>query len=215
MKAKIAVATVSGRAYYLLINELKRKNVPFLSLMPDEAVPIDVRAVITTSSERARVSHENVLEYSVDRDPAEVVDEAIRIVKGKRVYENLVVGIDPGQNFGVAVLGDGNVLETKECSSLSSTVNSLKEALSRIPANHVTVRVGNGAPSLTRELLDELDIVLPNNVMVESVREEGTSKFEGGGSHRRGKRDVSSAIKIGQRQGKTLQRRKRTDDKRS
>lgn len=215
MKAKIAVATVSGKAYYLLINELKRKNAPFLSLIPDDNVPIDVKVVITTKSERARIKHETVLEYSVDRDPAEIVDEAIRMITGKRIYENLVVGIDPGQTFGVAVLGDGNILETKECTSLTSTVNSLKDALNRIPANHVTARVGNGAPLLMRELLDELDSALPDNVIVESVKEDGTSKLTGGDSRRRGKRDVSSAIKIGQRQGKTVQRRKGTDDKRS
>jgi len=211
MKAKIAVVTVSGKAYYLLVNELKNRSTPFLSLTPDDTIPLDVKVVITTRKERSKITHENVLEYEENRNPAEVVDEAIRVVKGKRIYETLVVGIDPGQNFGIAVFGDGSILETQNCTSVSETVNIIKDVLSRTPANQVTIRIGNGAPAYTEELLRNLDDVLPENAVVESVEEGGTSRSTGEDSHRRGKRDVSSAIKIGQRKGKRLLRGK-TDD---
>jgi hypothetical protein len=211
MKAKIAVATVSGKAYYLLVNELKKKNASFLSLTLDDPVPLDVKVVITTKNERSKVKYEKVLEYEVDGNAADIVDEAIRIVKGKRVYDYLVVGVDPGQTFGVAVIGDGSILETMECSSTDGTVNSIRDALERIPANHVTVRIGDGAPTLTEELLQRLTGTLRDNVTIESVEEEGTSRLLGENSHRRGKRDISSAIKIGQRQGKAISRRKDND----
>ena len=209
MKAKIAVATVSGKAYYLLVNELKRRNISFLSLTPNDSIPIDVKVVITTKKERPKITHQNVLEYDEDKNPTEVVEEAIRIIKGKKIYERLVVGIDPGQNFGVAVLGDGNILETKNCTSLSETINTVKGFVNRIPAAHATIRIGNGAPSYAEELWHYLNEVLPGNVVIESVREEGTSQSLGETSHRRGKRDVSSAIKIGQRQGQVFPRRKK------
>jgi hypothetical protein len=211
MKAKIAVATVSGKAYYLLVNELKKKKVSFLSLTPSDDIPLDVKVVITTKKERSEVTHENVLTYEEDENPAEVVNEAIRMVKGKKSYERLVIGVDPGKNFGVAVLGDGKVLETKSCISLSETVDTIKEVLSRIPATHTIVRIGNGAPSYAEGLWHHLNNALPANAVIESVREEGTSKLLSENSHRRGIRDVSSAIKIGQRQGKVLPRRKSDD----
>lgn len=211
MKARIAIATVSGKAYYLLVNELKSKNTSFLSLTLNDPIPLDVKVVITTKDERPRIEHENVLEYEAEKSPAEVVDEAIRIVKGKKVYDSLVVGIDPGQTFGVAVIGDGNVLETEECSSLDSTVNSVRDALSRIPANRATVRIGDGAPVLTAELMRTLNAAVPEDVAIESVKEEGTSRLFAEDSHRRGKRDISSAIKIGQRQGEGISRRKNDD----
>jgi len=211
MKAKIAVATVSGKAYYLIVNELKKKNVSFLSLKPNDDIPLDVKAVITTKKERSKITHQNVLEYEETKKLAEIVDEAIRIAKGKRMYERLVVGVDPGQNFGVAVLGDGNILETKDCTSASETVNTIKNVLSRTPANHIAIRIGNGAPSYTEELLRNLDDAIPLNIVIESVGEEGTSQCLGETAHRRGKRDVGSAIKIAQRQGKILPRRKNDD----
>ena len=213
MKAKIAVATVSGKAYYLLVNELRKRNASFLSLTPDDVIPIDVKAVITTKNERARIRHESVLEYELGRNPVDIVEEAIRIIKGTRVYETLVVGVDPGQNFGVAVLGDGRILETRICTSIGGTVNSIMDILSRTPANHTIMRIGDGAPLLTRELVRKLDDALPTDALVESVEEEGTSKLLSENSHRRGKRDVSSAIKIGQRQGIAVLRGKKDDQR--
>lgn len=209
MKAKVALATVSGKAYYLLVNELKRKNMAFLSLVPNDSVPIDIRVVITTKKESSKITHQNVLEYDEEENPEEIVSEAIRLIRGKRTYERLVVGVDPGRNFGVAFLGDGNILETKNCTSVSETAKTIKDILGRTPANDTTVRVGNGAPSYAEELLRRLDDALPEDVDFESVREEGTSKSLGETSHTRGRRDVSSAIKIGQRQGQILSRERR------
>lgn len=209
MKAKIAVATVSGKVYYLLVNELKKRNVSFLSLTPNDTVPIDVKVVITTKKEHPKITHVNVLEYEEGKNPVEIVDEAIRTVKGKRTYERLIIGVDPGQNFGVAVLGDGNMVETKNCTSLNETANTIKDVLSRTPATHTTIRIGNGAPSYAEELWLRLNEVILGNVVIESVREEGTSQSLGETSNRRGKRDISSAIKIAQRQGRVLPRRKK------
>jgi len=211
MKAKIAVTTVSGKAYYLLVNELKQRNISFLSLTPDDTVPVDVKVVITTKRERPKIAHEKVLEYNENENPAVIVDEAIRMVKGKTTYERLVLGVDPGQNFGIAVLEDGKVIETKDCTSLTETVNAIKDILSRTPATHTTIRIGNGVPSYTEELWRHLNDVLPTEIVIESVREEGTSRPIGEASHRRGKRDVSSAIKIAQRQGCVMMRRKTND----
>ena len=208
MKAKIAVVTVSGKAYYFLVNELKKKKALFLSLTPADSIPIDVKVVITTKRERSKITHQNVLEYVEGSNPVGIVDEAVRITKGKKEYERLVVGVDPGLNFGVAVTGDGGLLEAKNCTSPDETVDAINDVLGRIPATHTIIRIGNGAPSYAEELWKYLDKVLPSNVIVESVREEGTSRPLGKTSNRRGKRDVSSAIRIGQRQGRVLPRRK-------
>lgn len=204
---KIAVVTLSGKAYYLIVNELKKRGVSFLSLTLNDKIPIDIKAVITTRKEKSRVSHQNTLEYAEDGNPAEIVEEAIRLIKGKGTYESLIIGIDPGSNFGVAVLGDRSLIETKNCVSVIETANAIINILDRVPASHRTIRVGNGAPLITEELLRRLNS-LQKDVKFEIVSEEGTSRTLGEGSHRRGKRDIISAIKIAQRQGRNLPRSK-------
>ncbi|MCW3980039.1 MAG: hypothetical protein NWF11_01020 [Candidatus Bathyarchaeota archaeon] len=206
MKARIAVATVSGKAYYLLVTELRNRNVSFLSLTPGETIPIDIKAVITTKKEHSQIRHRSVLDYRTDEDPSLIVDQAIRMARGKTSYERIVVGVDPGQNFGVAVLEDRNILEAKSCLTLDETVDTIRNALMRMPARQTIVRIGNGDPSPAQELWQRLDRVLPRNVVIESVGEEGTSQSKSGTPHRRGKRDVTSAIIIGHRQGQVLTR---------
>jgi len=208
MKAKIAVATVSGKAYYLLVNELKNRGIDFLSLTPQESVPIDIEVVITTAAERHFIKHPRVLVYTNEANPAEVVNEAFRMLQGKKSLETIVVGVDPGKTFGLAVLSDGNVLETATCSSIEETVNTIVNALAKLQAVAHIVKVGNGAPSIAAELLSLLDETLPKNVVIEVVSEAGTSRFVGETLHKRGLRDALSAVKIAERRGQPYQRGK-------
>jgi len=208
MKAKIAVATVSGRAYYILVNELKKRGITFLSLRPWDSIPFDVKVVLTTEKEQGSVKHPNIVILKNESDSVVVVDEAIRIAQGKKDYDKIVIGVDPGENFGVAFLGDGNVIETFLCPSLEETLKMILESLGRIRASAKVVRVGNGAPNYAKELLSLLDAYLPKDAAIEIVSEAGTSHFVNNTVHRRGLRDMMSAKVIAGRQGQVYPRRK-------
>jgi len=207
MKAEIALATVSGKAYYKLVSELKRRNLPFLSLKPMDAIPLDIKVAITTERERQLITHPSVLIFEEEKDPAEVVNEAIRLVQGKSSYEKLVIGVDPGRTYGVAIIGDGRVLETVNCLSMKETMNVILKALERLPATLNQVKIGNGAPTYTEELLHALDEALPKETAIEIVCEAGTSHLTRGMAHRMGMKDAVSAIKIAERKGRAFQRR--------
>ena len=208
MKAKIAVATVSGRAYYILVNELKKRGIAFLSLRPWDSIPLDVKVVLTTEKEQASIKHPNIVILKKESDSTMIVDEAIRIVQGKKDYDKVVIGVDPGETFGVAILGDGNVLETFYCSSLEETLKVILENLERIRSSVKLVKIGDGAPTHTKELLRLLDEHLPKDVAIEIVSEAGTSHFIKDTIHRRGLRDMMSAKMIAGRQGQVYPRRK-------
>jgi len=207
MREEIAVATVSGKAYYLLVKELKERRLPFLSLKPQDSIPLDVKVVITTEKERHLVAHPSVLVFKEETDPAKVVNEALRIVQGKQKYERMVIGIDPGETFGVAILSDGRVLETLNCPSLKETVDTVLKMLRDTPAILKVVKIGNGAPHHMKELLHSLDDILPKETVMAVVPEAGTSQLTGGTTHRREMRNAMSAVKIAKRQGKTFLRK--------
>ncbi|MEM2936142.1 MAG: hypothetical protein QW231_03075 [Candidatus Bathyarchaeia archaeon] len=206
MREEIAVATVSGKAYYLLVRELKERHLPFLSLRPQDTIPLDIKVIITTEKERHLVDHPSVLVFEVEADPSKVVNEALRIVQGKQKYEKMVIGIDPGETFGVAILSDGRVSETLNCPSLKETVNIVLKALRETPAILKVVKIGNGAPRYMKELLYTLDDVLPKETIIQVVREAGTSQLTREIKHRREMRNVVSAVKIAKREGKTFPR---------
>ncbi len=208
MKVKIAVATVSGKAYFQLVSELKARGLPFLSLTPYDTIPAKIKAVITTENERSYINHPNILVFQENADPAAIVNEAIRSIEGKRNQETITIGVDPGKTLGMAVLSNGNVLETMIHSSVEQTVTAILDALNKNPATTYIVKVGDGAPEYTRTLLSQLDRTLPKDVAIEIVSEAGTSHFSKETVHRRGLRDAMSAVKIAERRGQPFQRGK-------
>lgn len=214
MKAKIAVATVSGKAYYLIVNELKKKNAPFLSLTPNDQIPIEVKVVITTEEEQPLIKHEKVLTFREGKEPEALVNQALRVVQGKECYKKIVVGVDPGEVFGLAVLADGKVAETGNCFSVEETLDKIRSILKNFksdPTPSISVKIGDGVPEYKDELLQALDKILPSNVVLQSVQEAGTNRYTSETKHRRGLRDIVSAVKIAGRNGHTFTRRK-TDE---
>jgi len=211
MKAKIAVATVSGKAYYLIVSELKRKNTPFLSLTPNDPIPMEIKVVITTEGERHLINHEKILVYQDDMEPEALINEALQILQGKEYYEKIVIGVDPGEVFGLAVLADGKVIETGNCFSVEETLDKIKNVLRNLGKTSITsvlVKVGDGVPVYKERLLRVLDNALPTNVTLESVSEVGTDRYLSETKHRRGLRDIISAIRIAGRNGHPFPRRK-------
>jgi transcriptional accessory protein Tex/SPT6 len=209
MKAKVAVATVSGKAYFLIVNKLKERNIPFISLVPGETVPTEVKAVITTEQEKHRISHEKVLVYDSETEPDALANEMMKILQGKEAYEKIVIGVDPGEVFGLAVVADGKVNETGNFFSIQEVLNKTKNTIKNVDfsSTAVIIKIGNGVPAY-KELLQTLDAALPSEVALEVVSEAGTSRTINENKHRRGLRDIASAISIAGRIGHVYPRRK-------
>ncbi|TRO45888.1 hypothetical protein E2P65_06740 [Candidatus Bathyarchaeota archaeon] len=212
MKTKIAVATVNGKAYYKLVNELQRKRLPFFSIKPWDPVPLDVKVVLTTKEEEGQISHPKILSFKTESDPESVIDEAILIIQGKQNYQKIVVGVDPGKCCGIALLADNKVIETLTTSSIETATNLIVDKLKRFQAETRLVRVGDGTPEYTKTLLVLLDAQLPEDVMIQVVVEVGTSRLANKSLNRRVLRDTVSAIRIAGRNGRIFLRRKPSED---
>ena len=54
-----------------------------------------------------------------------MVNEVKRILQGKEAYEKILIGIDPGEAIGLAVIADGKVIEEGNCFSTQEVINSI------------------------------------------------------------------------------------------
>ena len=199
MRSKIAVATVSGRAYYWLVNELNKRRIPFLSLIPGENIPPSIKVVITTKDEKERIDHPYVLIYDPEENPSIIIDEALRIIKNKKVYEEVVVGVDPGKTFGVAVLGDGEILEKKEQLSLEMAIDLILTTINRHPARTYRIKIGDGVPELAEEIASRLELSIPKNAILEIVSEKSTSNVKVKGLRKKIS-DADAAVNIARKE---------------
>jgi hypothetical protein len=209
MKAEVAVATVSGKAYFLIVNKLKERNIAFISLIPGEPVPTEVKVVITTYQEKHRINHEKILVYDGKTDSDTVANEVMKILQGKEVYEKIVIGIDPGEVLGLAVIADGKVIETENCFSIQEVLNKIRNTIKNVDfsSTAVSIKIGKGVPTY-KDLLEAFDLALPLEVVLEVVSEAGTNRALNDNKHRRGLRDIASAIRIAGRVGYIYSRRK-------
>jgi hypothetical protein len=210
MKEKVAVATVQGKAYFLIINALREQNIPFISVVPGEPVPSRVKLMITTEKEKSKVGFEKALIFQGESELENLISEIKALLLGKEAFEKIVIGIDPGEAIGVAVLADGKVIEEANCYSSHEMVNSILKVLRTVnfSITEVVVKIGNGVP-VYRKLLKDLDDTLPPQVMLEVVGEAGTNLPIN--DHRRSRkiRHISSAIRIAGRIGHVYVRREK------
>ena len=180
---------------------------PFLATEPGKTIPLNIEVAITTELEKNRVRCSKVLIYDWRTDPSVVIDETLQIIQGKRRYDNLFIGIDPGKNLGIAVLGDGVVLETKIMLSEEEVAMECLRIMERLKGEKKVVKIGNGAKRYRSKLLRILDEKLPPKIGIELVEERGTTKnirmYNSTNST-----DASSAINISMRNGYQLIRGK-------
>jgi hypothetical protein len=209
MKERVAIATVQGKVYFLIVNELREQNIPFVSLVPGEPVSDSVRLVITTEQEKNLVKHEKILVFHGEGELDNLISEVKRILLGKEAFEKIVIGIDPGEATGLAVVADGKVIEEGNCYSTQEVINTITKTIKNVNFSQtaVSVKIGNGVP-VYKELLEALDQALPLQVALEVVGEAGTNKPLKENGHSRGIRHISSAIRIAGRTGHIVSRRK-------
>jgi hypothetical protein len=209
VKEKVAIATVKGKAYFLIVNELREKHIPFVSLIPGDPLPSEVKVVITTERESRLLKHERILIFHDESELDTLVNEVKRILQGKEAYEKIIVGIDPGEAIGLAVIADGRVIEEGNCFSTLELINSIIKTVRNVnfSVTSVSVKIGNGVP-VHKEILENLDDALPRQVTLEVVSEAGTNRPLNENKRSRKIRHISSAIHIAARTGYIVPRRK-------
>jgi hypothetical protein len=209
MREKVAVATVQGKPYFLVVNQLREQNIPFISILPGQPLPVKVKLVITTQQEKQAVNHEKIIVYNGEADLDDIVSEVKKTLLGKEAYEKIVVGLDPGDATGLAIIADGKVIDENNCFSPREIIVNIQKAIRNVNYNQtsVKVKIGNGV-SIYRELLEDLDDALPLEVKLEVVNEFGTNRPLKDNKRSRKIRHISSAIRIAGRSGCIIERRK-------
>jgi len=188
MRKVLGVLTEDFRLYHDLVAALKARDIPFVSLSFARRVPETVGAVLTSPAEAPKVRSRHVV--AVD-EIDESVAKALQLLKGKSEWRELLVGVDPGREPGVAIIGDGDVIDTRIAASPEAVAFHVRQAVRTFPARDVRVRVGHGDPTNRNRILNALG---REPVRVEIVDEAGTT-------HRTPQPDVDAAIVIARTPG--------------
>lgn len=189
----IVVATRDFEVYHGVVAELRDRDATFTTIEPGEALPDRATVAVTGPADPAPVDADRVVVADPD-DPRAAVEDAVR---GHRDRGRRVVGVDPGDRPGVAVLEAGEVVAAFQV-PLADAVDVVRRELNGVP--DPVVRIGDGARLAGARLIDGL-----GDVRVELVDETGTTPHVGPGA--RGAGDVLAAANIAAREGEPLEAR--------
>ena len=89
MIEKVAVATVQGKTYFLIVNKLREQNIPFISLVPGESVPPKIMVVITSDQEKHLINYQKILVLGGEEELDCLIEHAKVLLLGKEAYKKL------------------------------------------------------------------------------------------------------------------------------
>ncbi|WP_455392516.1 hypothetical protein [[Eubacterium] cellulosolvens] len=165
----IGVMTEDFSIYYDLVKVLKERKIPFISLSPDDAIPANVGVIFTTNEEQSKIWYEPKLAVTEGDDISLMIDKALKIMEGKERFGKLIIGIDPGKRPGLAVLGDGDVLEVYQVDAPEKVVSIIKRVLRTYPDQEALIRIGDGAPTHRNRIINGLfNLGVPMEMVDES-----------------------------------------------
>ncbi|HYT00091.1 MAG TPA: hypothetical protein VEO20_05440 [Thermoplasmata archaeon] len=191
MRRVLGILTEDFRLYHDLVAALKARDVPFASLSFARRIPESVGAILTSIAEAPKVRFPHVV--PVDDIDASVA-KALQLLKGKTEWRELRIGVDPGREPGIAIVGDGEVIDTRVAASPEAVAFHIHQAVRTFPAKDVRVRVGHGDPTNRNRILNAL---ARDGLRVEIVDEAGTT-------HRSPQPDVDAAIDIARTPGQRV-----------
>ena len=110
----------------------------------------------------------------------------MKIIQGKKRFRSLIIGIDPGKRPGIAVLGDGEILNVYQPATPEDVVKIVKQVKRTYPDQDLLIRIGHGAPTQRNRIINAL---FNFDMAMELVDESHTT-------HKTPQPDIKAAIDI-------------------
>jgi hypothetical protein len=190
----IVVATADFELYHEVVTALRERGVDFTTVEPGEDLPEGTTALVRGVDDEGAVPGEAdvAVVEAEPGDPRAAVDAVAATLRDGE--GRTVVGVDPGDRPGVAVL-EGDTVTAAFQVPAERVADVVREEVA--DAVDPLVRVGDGARLVGARLLEDL-----SEVPVELVDESGTTPYLGTGA--RGMGDVLAAVNIARREGERI-----------
>ncbi len=172
---RIAIQTSDMRFYYKILNLLQGTILKTKFFSSDQTIPPNKFDLIISKSDYK----ESSLDYSILRLKEEdlnydLVLKILGIIARKKEpkFKQLIIGVDPGENIGLAAICDGMVLAAKT-SNLKNLSKDINRYLVTFPSEKIIFRVGDQPPSVSNIIFNKLLSIygISDTVNIEIVEE--------------------------------------------
>lgn len=186
----IGVFTKDFSLYYDLIKTLKKRNIPYVSLSSIDHIPSKIGVILTSNNELHDIKSQKVIAADAYDTVDHAVDLALQMLIGKDLYSKVFIGIDPGDQPGIAVVGDDILLQKMNVDTPEKVVTLVKRIQREYPAIETLIRIGHGSVLTRNRIINSL---IPLEIPIEIVDETKTTPSQ---QIRRHERDGEAAAVI-------------------
>jgi len=196
----IGVYTKNFSLYHDLLEVLKRRKIPYVSLLSITNIPHRIGVILTSHNELHDLKSQNGVAADVYDSIDHAVDVALQMLTGKEMYSKVFIGVDPGEKPGIAIVGDDILLQKTHVISPEKVVTIVKRFLREYPAIECLIRVGHGSIITRNRIINSL---IPLELPIEIVDESRTTSSQ---QTKRSERDSEAAASIALLKGGKVQR---------
>lgn len=191
----IVVATADFELYHDAVSELRDRGVEFTTVQPGAELPAEASVLLTGVDDEIAVPGDVEVVRGRAENARAAVEEVIAALRGEE--GRTIVGIDPGEQPGIAVLAGEMVVATFQVppDQVAAVVHE-----ETAEASDPLVRIGDGARLIGARIIDDID-----DVPIELVDETGTTPYLGTGV--RGIGDILAAVNIARMEGEPIDTR--------
>jgi len=191
----LGILTADFSVYYDLVLVMRTRGVPFETLAPGQPIPSNVGVLVTTAAEAPVDADVPIVTF---REAEATIAAAMRLLQSPGPFRTCIIGIDPGERPGIAVLADGRVLELVHARSPESVQQVLRDIVAGVPAERFLIRIGNGAPTFRDRILQTIGDI---DATLELVDERRSTPAD---YHGAAERDTGAATNIALMPGQPL-----------
>jgi hypothetical protein len=169
---KIGIYTNNFSLYHDLIEILKKRKIPYKSLSSKKNIPNKIGVIITSHNEIHGINYNKIITADTYDNLDQVIDNAIQLLIGKEYYSRVIIGIDPGEKPGIALIADDILLKKTNVISPEAILKNIKRYLIEYPSLDNLIRIGNGSIIYRNRIINKL---INLKIPIEIVDEKKTT----------------------------------------
>ena len=174
----VTIATQNFRFLYNLKEILSDiKEIKTNHILPSEPVPKDSDVIITTEIEKNLIANSKNVFIPKTFNVYYLYSNICLIKNEKEAFEDIIIGIDPGETSGIAVIANKTIiLRAAEFYNTTDIIREIISVFFNIETENFVIKIGSGGGETKLEIIKKLDKVFHGKIPIRIIKEDFTSK---------------------------------------
>ena len=136
---RVGIFTLDFKFYHDIITDLRKWKIPFTSLESMSDIPRDVSVILSSEKD------ERFWDKQINaRDSTYGIRNSLPLPMNREVFDEVIIGLDPGPYPGIAVVADNVLTEAYETPMIDLVRKEVMEIKESYRYRKISIKIGDG-----------------------------------------------------------------------